>query len=208
MVRVAVGYLAFAWLAIQLVSELGPILGMPTWFPRLVVGLLAVGFVIAVVLSWIYELTDQGIRTTSEVDRDASLRSVGGRRLDFVIIGLLLLALGYFVWESRFAPIADAVNVRSIAVLPFQDLSPDSNQEHLADGMAEELLGVLSRLSGFLSKGLARQESIKPPDEFSRKLRAGVQRYRRVLEDRPQRHPTRCGFVSPRSRESECCETR
>jgi TolB-like protein len=163
-VRVAAGYLAFAWLAIQLVSELGPILGMPAWFPRLVVGLLAVGFAIAVVLSWIYELTDQGIRTTSEVDLDASLRSVGGRKLDFVIIGLLLLALGYFVWESRFAPVADAVNVRSIAVLPFQDLSPNGNQEHLADGMAEELLSVLSRLPGLRVAGRTSSFAFKDRD--------------------------------------------
>lgn len=163
-VRVAVGYLALAWLAIQLVNELGPILGMPDWFPRLVVGLLAVGFVIAVVLSWIYELTDQGIRTTSEVDLDASLRSVGGRKLDFVIIGLLLLALGYFVWESRFAPVADAVDVRSIAVLPFQDLSPSGDQEHFADGMAEELLSVLSRLSGLRVAGRTSSFAFKGRD--------------------------------------------
>jgi hypothetical protein len=72
-------YLAVAWLVIQLVGEVGPILEAPDWLPRLVLGLLALGFPVVVVLSWIYELTNRGLKRTEEVDRDASLVSVGGR---------------------------------------------------------------------------------------------------------------------------------
>ncbi len=99
-VRVAVSYLAAAWLVIQLVNEIGGILDAPPWLPRLVLGLLAAGFVIAVVLSWIFEFTNRGIRTTAEVDRDSSLRPIDRRKWDYFIIGALLLAPGYFVWES------------------------------------------------------------------------------------------------------------
>lgn len=148
-VRVAAAYLAVAWLVIQLVNEVGPILEAPEWLPRAVLLLLAAGFVIALVLSWIYELTDRGLRTTAEVDRDAELHRIGGRQLDFVIIGALLLALVYFVWESRFAPdVPPDGGIGSVAVLPFRDLSPAGDQAYLAEGFAEELLNALARVPG------------------------------------------------------------
>lgn len=151
-IRVSVGYLAAAWLIIQLVNELGPIMGAPDWLARWVLVFLALGFVITVILSWIYEFTDSGIRATSEVDLDTRLRSVSGRKLDFVVIGLLLLALSYFIWESRFSSSpgettpAGEMAIQSIAVLPFKDLSEKGNQAYFAEGMAEELLNALSRV--------------------------------------------------------------
>jgi TolB-like protein/Tfp pilus assembly protein PilF len=157
-VRVALSYLAAAWLVIQLVNEIGDILDAPQWFPRLVLVLLTVGFVIAVALSWLFELTNRGIRRTAEVDRDSSLKPINRRAFDYFIIGVLLLALGYFVWESRIAPrdsppAAGASAALSVAVLPFRDLSPRGDQEYLADGMAEELLNALSRLPGLRVAG-------------------------------------------------------
>lgn len=173
-VRVAMAYLAGAWLVIQLVNELGPILEAPDWLPRLVLAILALGFVVALVLSWIYEITNQGIQTTAAVDRDDSLQRIGGRTFDFIIIGLLLLALGYFVWESRFASGPTDTGVKSIAVLPFRDLSANHDQEYLADGMAEELLTELSRLSGLRVVGRTSSFAFKgrdlPLDAIAREL--------------------------------------
>jgi hypothetical protein len=147
-VKVGLAYLAVAWLIIQLVGEIGPILDAPEWFSRLVLGLLLAGFLIAVVLAWVYELTNKGLRRTEEVDRDKSLHSLHGRQLNFIIIGALLLALVYFIWESRFADIPDASNpLESVAVLPFRDLSEVGDQAYFAEGISEECLNVLSFIS-------------------------------------------------------------
>ncbi|MFT5139994.1 MAG: hypothetical protein ACI9H8_001249 [Lysobacterales bacterium] len=86
-VRVGLAYLAVAWLAIQLVGEIGPMLDFPVWIPRAMLGLLAAGFAISVILAWVYELTNKGLRRTTEVDRDESLVSQHGRQLDFIIFG-------------------------------------------------------------------------------------------------------------------------
>jgi TolB-like protein/Tfp pilus assembly protein PilF len=178
-VRVALSYLAAAWLVIQLVNEIGDILDAPQWLPRLVLVLLTVGFFIAVALSWLFELTNRGIRRTAEVDRDASLKPINRRAFDYFIIGVLLLALGYFVWEARIArrdspPAADASAPLSVAVLPFRDLSPQGDQAYLADGMAEELLNALSKLRGLRVAGRTssfafRDQGLKP-DEIARQL--------------------------------------
>lgn len=163
--RVAIAYLAAAWLVIQLVNELGPILNAPEWLPKVVLALLSAGLVIAVVLSWIYELTAEGIKTTAEADRDGEPAATAGRKVDFLIIGLLILALGYFVWESRFrTDTAPSIGIESVAVLPFRDMSPAQDQTYFADGMAEELLNALSRIEGVKVAGRTSSFSFRGSD--------------------------------------------
>lgn len=146
-IKVGVAYVAIAWIFLQLAGEIGPILDAPQWFYRVLLGLLGAGFVVTLVLSWIYEVTNKGIRRASEVESDATLHSLGGRQLDFIVIGALILALGYFVWESRFSETdVDQDTIESIAVLPFRDMSAAQDQAYFADGMAEELLTALSRI--------------------------------------------------------------
>ena len=167
-IKVATAYLAAAWLLIQLVGEIGPILDVPAWLPRLVLGLLAVGFPVAVVLAWIYEVTESGIRTTRQVDEDRSLRPVGGRALNYFIIGALTVALAYFVWESRFAAqtvAGEGREMRSVAVLPFADMSEAGNQEYFADGMAEEIINLLSRQAGLKVAGRTSSFSFRGSDK-------------------------------------------
>jgi TolB-like protein/Flp pilus assembly protein TadD len=162
---VALAYLAIAWLLIQLVGEVGPILDLPEWLPKLILGLLSVGFLIAVILAWIYELTDKGVKRTEEVDRDASLHSKYNRQLNYIVIGALALALSYFIWESRFSePLPEAEGLDSIAVLPFTDMSPGRDQEYFADGMAEELLNALSRIPGLKVTGRTSSFAFKDRD--------------------------------------------
>ena len=173
--RVAVAYLAAAWLIIQLVNEIGPIVGAPEWFAKVALALLSGGFLVALVLSWIYELTAEGIRTTAEVDEDANLHSLDNRTINFVIIGLLAVALGYFIWESRFREDVSAVaGIESIAVLPFRDMSTSQDQSYFADGMAEELLNALSRIEGLKVAGrtssFSFRNSARPPAEIAAKL--------------------------------------
>jgi TolB-like protein/Tfp pilus assembly protein PilF len=145
--NVGAAYLATAWLSVQVVADIGPMLEFPPWVPRFVLGALALGFPVALVLAWIYELTDQGLRKTTEVDQHESLRPAFGRTLNVILIVSLTMALGYFFWESRIAVDSPAEgSIDSVAVLPFRDFSASQDQAHFAEGMAEELLNALSRL--------------------------------------------------------------
>ncbi len=164
-VRVALAYLAVAWLIIQLLGEVGPILDFPDWLAKLILGLLSIGFLITVVLAWIYELTDKGLKRTEEVDRDSNLHSRYNRQLNYILFGALLLALAYFIWESRFSTAhSTPQTATSIAVLPFTDMSPGHDQEYFADGMAEELLGALSHLPGLKVTGRTSSFAFKNRD--------------------------------------------
>ena len=108
--------------------------------------MVALGFVVTVVLTWIFEITDRGLRTTSEMDRDATLRPAFGRTLNVVLVASLTMALAYFIWESRFQDVPSSSGVDAIAVLLFKNLSPAGDQVYFAEGVAEEILNVLSRL--------------------------------------------------------------
>jgi TolB-like protein/Tfp pilus assembly protein PilF len=176
-VKVGTAYLAVAWLIVQLLGEIGPILDFPLWISRLALAVLALGFPVTVALAWIYELTDQGIRTTDEVDRDANLRPAFGRTLNAIVIVALTLALAYFVWESRLGgPRPSGPGIESIAVLPFKDLSPGGDQEYFAEGMAEELLNALSRVPELKVVGRSSSFAFKGSGEDLRRIaeRLGV----------------------------------
>jgi adenylate cyclase len=146
-IKAGIAFLAVAWLIIQLIGEIGPMLGAPDWIYKAMLVLLAAGFVVTVILAWVYELTNKGLRRAADFERDDQLHTLDSRKLDFVIIGALILALGYFVWESRYSAGHDAdAAVQSIAVLPFRDMSANHDQEYFAEGMAEELINALSRI--------------------------------------------------------------
>jgi TolB-like protein/tetratricopeptide (TPR) repeat protein len=136
----------------------------PGWVFRTILLLLAIGFPVAVIFAWAYELTSEGLKKEKDVDRSKSITPATGRKLDFVIIGMLVLALGYFLWErqSYVVPsgdpgsqeLADArtgsMIKRSIAVLPFINMSSDQEQEWFADGLTEEILNALARAPDLL----------------------------------------------------------
>jgi TolB-like protein/Flp pilus assembly protein TadD len=120
---------------------------------------LAIGFPIALLFAWAYEMTPEGLKKEKDVDRSQSITPVTGRKLDFIIIGMLVLALGYFLWErqSYVTPSAELTSAtagstlkRSIAVLPFINMSSDQDQEWFADGLTEEILNALARMPDLL----------------------------------------------------------
>jgi len=167
-VRVAVAYAIVSWLILQLTDVLMPLLDLPEWIGRFVFLLLVIGFLLALILSWAYELTPEGVKLEKDVDSSASITHLTGRKLDFVIIGvltvaLLIFALDKFVWTESSAPVTTAnADRRTIAVLPFINMSSDPEQEYFSDGLAEELLNLLtsipelrvtSRSSSFSYKG-------------------------------------------------------
>ena len=168
--RVAIGYVVSCWLLVQ-VADLGlELIGAPDWVLKTIVLVLALGFPVVVFFSWAYEVTPEGIKKESEIDRSASVTHVTARKLDRAIMAVLLVALAYFVWESRFGPDeatrsavdatavtqpptppaapggVPAVHEASIAVLPFVNMSPDPEQEYFSDGLSEELLNHLAKV--------------------------------------------------------------
>ena len=162
--RVAIFYLIGAWLMLQIADIIVPLLNLPGWTGRFILLMLGLGLPIALFFAWAYEITPDGLKKEKDVDRSQSIASKTGRQLDFVIIGLMAVALVYFAinhsWDSSnegspqsLAEIEDAApglrekdGRRSIAVLPFSNLSDSQDNAFFADGIHEDVLTQLSRI--------------------------------------------------------------
>lgn len=154
-VRIAVMYIIAAWLLLQ-VTEVGMgLLELPGWVGRFVLLVVALGFLPAVILSWIYELTPDGIKRTSEVPAGQGIAHETGRRIN-VLIGILApLAVLAIAADRLFpeagstspavAPVSQITEDASIAVLPFVDMSRDQDQAYFSEGLSEELLNLLAK---------------------------------------------------------------
>lgn len=163
-IRVALAYIVTAWLLLQVSDVVLNNIEAPEWVFQAILLLLAIGFPVALLFAWAYEMTPEGLKKEKDVDRSQSITPATGRKLDFAIIGMLVLALGYFLWErqSYVAPSGDPASAeladartgstirRSIAVLPFINMSSDQEQEWFADGLTEEILNALARAPDLL----------------------------------------------------------
>jgi TolB-like protein len=153
-VRVGIAYIVLAWVALQVGDVLFDMFGTPDWVGKTLAVLLALGFPFACLFAWAFEVTPEGIKKTEEVDRSDSITHSTGRKLNAVIIVALVAALGYFIWERQGlvdSPGTDAEAAdRSIAVLPFVNMSSDQEQEWFADGLTEEILNALARTPDLL----------------------------------------------------------
>ena len=166
--RVAIGYAIIAWVLLQVSENLAPALHLPEWFHSGVAFLLILGFPVALIFAWAYELTPEGLKKEKHVNRAESITHITGRKLDYFIIVVLVLTLGVFAFDkfvlepSRHVELVEitttAITERvtdastnetagdSIAVLPFVDLSPEGNQEYFSDGISEEILNLLAKI--------------------------------------------------------------
>jgi len=167
---VAATYVVATWLIIQVVSVVNAPLNLPEWFETVVVLLLAIGFPIAILFAWAFELTPEGIRAT-QTDGVAGSQS-GDRKLDYALIGALLFVAAATLWGKIPSSIdvpalneKEIVQEQSIAVLPFVDMSPSGDQEYFGDGIAEELLNELTRLDGLRVAGRTSSFSYKNRDD-------------------------------------------
>ena len=179
--RVAIAYVAASWLLIQVVETLFPVFGLSAALVRIVAISLFIGLPLILIFSWLYELTPAGLRLEKDVDRSASVAHHTGKKLDRAIIVVLTLALGFFAIDkfvldpardakreesvarqARGDALVESYGDKSIAVLPFVNMSADADQEFFSDGISEELLHllaaipelrVISRSSAFLYKG-------------------------------------------------------
>ena len=156
-------YLVGAWLIVQVAATLLPVFEAPGWVMKTLVGLLVIGFIPALVISWVFELTPDGLRREDEISEPNSIAPETAQRMNRMIIVVLMLALGYFAFDKfvlgpgRVASAAVAAPVQapepaktpaaaSIAVLPFADMSQAKDQEYFSDGLSEEILNLLAQI--------------------------------------------------------------
>jgi TolB-like protein/Tfp pilus assembly protein PilF len=149
--RAAVAYGVVAWFLTQLTTQVFPFFEIPNSAVRFVVIALAIGFPIAMLLSWLYELTPEGIVRTEDLDpvQARSVQRATGRILDFIIIGVLLLVIAMLIVGQRpfYRQTGESISQKSIAVLPFENLSEDKANAYFADGIQDEILTRLSKIA-------------------------------------------------------------
>ncbi len=152
--KVAVAYAVVSWLLIQIATQVFPFFEVPNWAVRLVVLLLILGFPVALVLSWAFEITPEGIKLESEVAPNKSITQRTGRKLVAVTAVLLVIAAGLFIFHLMRPQLKTAVSVatdsipnKSIAVLPFDNLSNDPDNAYFAEGVQDEILTRLARIA-------------------------------------------------------------
>ena len=179
--KVGVAYAIVAWLVIQIVATVFPILALPDWTTRFITIVIIIGFPLAILLAWIYELTPEGIKVTTSAGPDQYHTQTTGQRLNYFIIGVLVLVVAFMVVDiyvlkespevvektSNTSTVSETISPEieveekakpaappnSIAVLPFADMSPDRDQDYFADGIAEELLNSLARIKDLEVRG-------------------------------------------------------
>jgi len=191
--RMAGLYAVAAWLIMQVAEVVLTLAAFPYWSGQVVLILLAIGFPIALVFSWFYELTPEGISLEKDVDPGDSISQVTGRRIDFIAISLLSAAVILFAWHTWWpsAPVdgsfANDEPIDSIAVLPLQNLSNDPAQEYFVEGMQDALITRLSRMTELrvISKtSTLRYESTdKSTPEIARELNVDALIEGSVLRD-------------------------
>ena len=186
-IRVAVAYVVSAWLVLQVADIAIDNIGAPEWVFS--VFLLAGGLFFLPVLffSWAYEITPEGVKKESEVDRDHSITHRTGRKLDLIMIGMLVAVVAFVMvertWYSQPVEVATDASVetaseittttsseKSIAVLAFDDLSPEGDQAFFVEGLSEEILNVLAQVPGLKVAGRTSSFAFKGKDADLREI--------------------------------------
>lgn len=178
--RVAFVYLVAAWLVLQVADLVVPILGVPEWSNKLIFLLLALGFPVAAIMAWAFERTPDGLKKEKDIDRSESITRETGRRIDYVIISMLAIALAFSLYFR--APISNSDGAgtalpalaedgtRSIAVLPLVNMSSDAETDYFSDGLAEELLNLLAKVDSLRVAARTSSFAYKGQDQNIQKI--------------------------------------
>lgn len=181
--RVGAAYVVVGWVAAQVAEFAFENFGAPDWVLKSFIVVLLLGLPFALFFAWAFEMTPDGVKRDEDVDRSQSATASTGRKLDFLVIGALLIALSYFIWERQAGDIDvnpapesvaisdesqeqsqsaddDAID-KSVAVLPFVNLSSDEDNAWFSDGLTEEILNALARTPDLLVAGRTSSFSYK-----------------------------------------------
>jgi TolB-like protein len=147
--KVAIAYAVVSWLLMQISSQIFPFFEIPNWAVRLVVLLLILGFPIALVLAWAFELTPEGIKLTASADREPAKPSRNKAWIYIIIVAAALSVILFLVGRYTAPRVTRSSEslAKSIAVLPFENLSRDPDNAYFADGIQEEILTRLVKIA-------------------------------------------------------------
>jgi len=202
--KVGAAYVVMAWLIAQGVDVFLENFGAPEWVIKTILLLLIAGLPVALFFAWAFELTPEGIKKEKDVDRSQSITHETGRKLDYTIIAVLLVALSWFAWDKFAAPSSPvipakagtqqasdeatgvsevssakageesaksiAVNEKSIAVLPFVNMSEDASNEYFSDGISEEILNALAKVKDLQVAGRTSSFAFKGQNQDLREV--------------------------------------
>jgi TolB-like protein/Tfp pilus assembly protein PilF len=180
--KVAVAYAIVGWLLVQVATQVFPFFEIPNWAVRLVVVLLLLGFPVALVLSWAFEITPEGIKLESEIAPNESITRRTGRKIVGMTVVLAIVAAGLFAFQlfrprlmkdstatSSQLPVTAPIPDKSIAVLPFENLSDNKENAYFADGVQDEILTHLAKIADL--KVISRTSVMQYRDAAKRNLR-------------------------------------
>ncbi len=195
--KVSIAYVVVAWLVMQLTDIVLNNVAAPDWVFHVIVFLLGIGLLFAIFFAWAFELTPEGIKREHEVDRSQSITPQTGKKLNFMITGIMAVALAYFAFDKfvlsagresaaiesamveatsqsvKENPDDDEASVahgKSIAVLPFVNMSSDAEQEYFSDGISEEILNALAKVKGLQVTGRTSSFAFKGKNQDLRKI--------------------------------------
>jgi TolB-like protein/Flp pilus assembly protein TadD len=171
--KVAVAYAVISWLLIQAASIFFPAFDAPPWMMKIFIVVIIFGFPVALIFSWAFEITSEGIKLESEIEPSRSIKRRTGRKIVAMTIALAVVATGLYVYQllrstahshlegeaparpqsEGLAGARASIPEKSIAVLPFVNMSADKNDEYLSDGMTEELINMLAKVPGLRVPG-------------------------------------------------------
>jgi TolB-like protein/Tfp pilus assembly protein PilF len=177
--KVAVAYAVVGWLLVQVATQVFPFLEIPNWIVRLVIALVAIGFPIALMIAWAFELTPEGLKRTEDVDRATSARQP--RKHVWILVVMIgaafsvgLFFIGRYMGRNTASTVRTEVATKSIAVLPFENLSRDPDNAYFVDGIQDEILTRLSKISALkvISRTSTMRYASHPPNlrEIAREL--------------------------------------
>ncbi len=190
-IRMAGLYLVGAWLLTQVAATLLPVFEAPGWVMKTIVGILAMGFIPAMIFAWVFELTPDGLKRDDEVSPEQSIAPQTARRMERLIIAMFALALIFFAFDKfvlapkreaalvveatqaiteKVAQQEKAENEKSIAVLPFVNMSTDPEQEYFSDGLSEEILNLLAQVNDLKVIGRTSSFAYKGKNEDLRTI--------------------------------------
>ncbi|MDJ0657121.1 MAG: tetratricopeptide repeat protein [Xanthomonadales bacterium] len=187
--RMAALYVVAAWLVMQVAEVLLGLGDLPVWMGRATIAILAVGFPIALILSWIFEITPEGLKLEKDVVRGESITSVTGRRMDFVVIGMLSAAVVLFAVDKWWA-----FREPALAILPCANLSNDPDNGAFVAGLHDQMVSAASAVSGMVVISRTSVEQFRDHQEtmpgishalgVSHVLECGIQRTSNLTGDR------------------------
>ena len=171
--KVATAYAIAGWLIIQIIVAIEEPLSLPDWLDTTVIILVAIGFPIALIIAWAFELTPDGLKKTDSVESTETIntfKTSKSKKLNKIIISVLSLAIIFLIVERLYfannTSSSDLdIDSASIAVLPFADLSPQGDQEYFSDGLSEELLNILAKVEDMKVAGRTSSFKFKGQNE-------------------------------------------